>query len=163
MEEQRDDAINGGGRPNNATNARKRWSTISRSLKHEVTSPTEAATDASLLLASLEHAPVEDEAEAALIEVLERRQVTFDANLPFSTPMLSHRRVRTSTELPSPDNMLNGNNLGKLSPSRTKPPLAARRGVTPIHRRPMMSRGASVRDRLGSGDVDQVLAGRSGG
>ncbi|KAK1736999.1 hypothetical protein QTG54_012444 [Skeletonema marinoi] len=47
---------------------------------------TSIATDASLLLASLEQAPVEDEAEAALIEVLERRQVTFDGNLPTSTP-----------------------------------------------------------------------------
>eukprot|EP00985_Skeletonema_marinoi_P030523 scaffold32444_cov51-Skeletonema_marinoi.AAC.1 len=80
MQEKRGESIgSGGGRFNE--NARRRSSATSGSALTAT-----AATDASLLLASLEQAPVEDEAEAALIEVLERRQVTFDANLPSSTP-----------------------------------------------------------------------------
>src|SRR6056300_524938 len=61
------------------------------------------ATDATLLLASLEQAPLEDEAEAALIEVLEqRRQVTFSDNdmLPSS-----HRRTRTASDYTSGNTM----------------------------------------------------------
>ena len=84
MEEQRgESSIGSGVADGGGRSARKRWNAISGAVTAEA--HTAAATDASLLLASLEQAPVEDEAEAALIEVLERRQVTFDANLPLST------------------------------------------------------------------------------
>eukprot|EP00985_Skeletonema_marinoi_P008086 scaffold3602_cov104-Skeletonema_marinoi.AAC.1 len=163
MQEKRGESIgSGGGRFNE--NARRRSSATSGS-----TLTATAATDASLLLASLEQAPVEDEAEAALIEVLERRQVTFDAGLPPMPSSTPHRRMRTSHELPSLDNILGSSftggpsPLGKVSPSRPKPPLA-RRAVSHGHRR-HKSRGVigggigGFRDRLGSGDLDQVFAG----
>ncbi|KAK1737001.1 hypothetical protein QTG54_012446 [Skeletonema marinoi] len=77
--------------------------------------------------------------------------------------------MRTSHELPSLDNILTSSftggpsPLGKVSPSRPKPPLA-RRAVSHGHRR-HKSRGVigggigGFRDRLGSGDLDQVFAG----
>ena len=92
--------------------------------------------------------------------MLERRQVTFDANLPSSTP---HRRMRTSHELPSLDNILTSSftggpsPLGKVSPSRPKPPLARRAVFQGRHKSRGVGRG--LRDRLGSGDLDQVFAG----
>lgn len=152
MDEQRSHASNG------SSVARKRWNAISGSVrKGHSTAP---ATDASLLLASLEQAPVEDVAEAALLEVLERRQVTFDAKLP------RHYRTRTSSEqLPSLDNILTSSFTGGPSPLgklqlNPKPPLA-RRAVSHGHRR-VFSRGIGVRDRLDSGDLDQVFAAESG-
>ncbi len=131
-----------------------------------------AATDATLLLASLEQAPVEDEAEAALIRVLERRQVTFDADLPVPTMSTPHRRMRTaSSELTGFDNMMNAptgpSPYGKLSPSVPRPPLA-RRVVSHGHRR-LRSRGGGGRLRdsglgpstLLPGDLDQIFTGDS--
>lgn len=106
------------------------------------------ATDATLLLASLEQAPLEDEAEAALIEVLEqRRQVTFSDNDMLPSP---RRRTRTASDYTS------GNTMDFLSqahsnspvnpsysatkPSPTRPPLA-KRAVSHGHHRRHRSRG----------------------
>eukprot|EP00986_Skeletonema_menzelii_P012229 scaffold6654_cov135-Skeletonema_menzelii.AAC.2 len=168
MEGQQGESSIGSGSGGGGTrSARKRWNAISGVATANART---AATDATLLLASLEQAPMEDEAEAALIEVLERRQVTFDANLPLSTPQ-AYRRMRTPTELPSIDNILSSSftgktssplALGRASPSRPKPPLA-RRAVSQGHRR-RMSRGVvGLRDRLGSAELDQILAGDGGG
>ena len=114
---------------------------------------TSIATDASLLLASLEQAPVEDEAEAALIEVLERRQVTFDGNTP-------HRRMRTSHELPSLDNILTNSLTGGPSPlGKSKWPLASRAVSQGRHKSHGVGGGlrGSLTSRLGV--VDQLMAG----
>jgi len=53
--------------------------------------------DANLLMASLERPAVEDQAESTLLEVLERRHVTF-ANQS-NRPSLGHRRNRTDAQL----------------------------------------------------------------
>lgn len=103
------------------------------------------ATDATLLLASLEQAPLEDEAEATLIEVLEqRRQVTFSDN-----DMLPRRR--TSSDYTSGNTMdflsqaYNSNSPIKGSSSATKPsptrPPLAKRAVSHGHHRRHRSRG----------------------
>ncbi len=160
MDDIRSHASNG-----SAGAARKRWGAISGSVRNNKGRSTATIADASLLLASLERAPVEDEAEATLIEVLERRQVTFDANLP-------RHRTRTSSELPSLDHILTSSftggpsPLGK-SPFNPKPPLA-RRAVSHGHRRGA-SRGiggvinySGIRDRLDSAELDQVFAAESG-
>ena len=103
-----------------------------------------AATDASLLLASLEQAPVEDEAEAALIEVLERRQVTFDADPAFDNILLNNNFSAGSPSF--------GGKL--LSPSRPRPPLARRRVVSHTgHGSRHRSRGRN----LLPGDLDQII------
>ena len=119
-----------------------------RARKRASSPSTLIATDATLLLASLEQAPLEDEAEAALIEVLEqRRQVTFSDNDMLPSP---HRRTRTASDYTS------GNTMDFLSqaysnspvnpsysatkPSPTRPPLA-KRAVSHGHHRRHRSRG----------------------
>ena len=125
------------------------------------TEMAKSAYDAKLLLASLEQAPVEDEAEIALLNVLERRQVTFDAALPYPS---AHRRLRTATtELPSMDTILNDTSPVGRSPltgSFTRPPLARRAVSRDDHLRRSKSRAGGrlvgLQDSFTSGLGDIV-------
>jgi hypothetical protein len=117
------------------------------------------ATDATLLLASLEQAPLEDEAEAALIEVLEqRRQVTFSDNdmLPRRRTSSDYTSGNTMDFLSQAYNISNSPIKGSSSatkPSPTRPPLAKRAVSHGHHRRHRSRGGGGSRISAGSQSV----------
>mmetsp|Transcript_32345 Transcript_32345/g.78322 ORF Transcript_32345/g.78322 Transcript_32345/m.78322 type:complete len:1238 (-) Transcript_32345:93-3806(-) len=110
--------------------------------------PVSMSTDTRLLMASLDNEAVEDEAEATLLDVLERRQVSFaNQDLVAPRPSRRHRRGRGQSiiagGLPSIDLL----NLGSTRPSSAPSPSeAAQSSSRPGLPRRSISHGRSRRN-----------------
>ena len=110
--------------------------------------------DHTLILASLDKEAVEDEAENTLLEVLERRQVSFanQGAVPPTAQSARHRRHRSriSSEIPNIGLMQLGGDAPRPSSAPSSSEAMSRPGLNDVRSR---SHGGSKRNLLSSRNV----------